>query len=58
MIQNYTALSMGHVPFGVIPPGMLKMTRYEFAAVVAPILTVSPWSEAAMNNEMKPHALM
>lgn len=30
------SLSMGHVPFGLIPPGMLKMTQYPFATTVAP----------------------
>lgn len=36
------SLSMGHVPFGFIPPGMLKMTQYPFAAAVAPSQQFSP----------------
>ena len=34
--------SMGHVPFGLIPPGMLKLTQYLFAAIVAPSQQFSP----------------
>lgn len=58
MTQSSTVLSVGHLPFGLIAPGMLKMTQYPFATVVGSIPTVFPWSQAAMNNETKPHALM
>lgn len=43
--------------FYMIAPGKLKMTQYPFASVVTPSNSF-PWSQAAMNNEMKPHALM
>lgn len=38
----HSVLSMGHVPFGLIPPGMLKMTQYPFATVVASSQPFSP----------------
>lgn len=33
--HNTTELSEGHVPFGLVPPGMLKMTQYPFAGGAA-----------------------
>lgn len=47
-----SSLSKDYIPFGSIPPWMLKILWYPFSTVVAPTPTISPCSQAAMNNEM------